>query len=245
MRSGISAIKYFKKLLISSLMIILGISSLASCKKLELNSHWRDQNITIDGINEEWKNTTTYVDDENVLIGLMNDDEYLYLSLMSNDPFMWNRMTGMGFTIWFDSKGGTKKRFGIQYPLGMHEMGVPMMGWGDHEQNREKRHEIIQQSLMELKILGSDKDDWDRMLVKDATGIEVKVNRDSSSFIYELKVPLVKSEQHPYAIGVEPGEKIGIGLEMQKIDRERMMARRGGLRCTTTRGTRPVSWKER
>lgn len=210
------------------MVIVLGISSLAGCKKLELNSHWREQDINIDGINEEWENATTYVDDENILIGVMNDSEFLYVSLLSNDRFMWNRMTGMGFTIWFDFKGGRKKRFGIQYPLGFQEMGEPMMGWGDHEQNREKRHEIIEQSLLELKVLGSDEDDWDRMLVKDATGIEVKVNNDNRSFVYELKIPLMKTDKHPYAIGIEPGETVGVCLEMQKVDRERMMAGRGG-----------------
>jgi hypothetical protein len=80
---------YLNRLLISSLIIILTISSLAGCKKLELNSHWREQDITIDGINEEWENATTYVDDDNVLIGIMNDEVYLYLSLMSNNRFMW------------------------------------------------------------------------------------------------------------------------------------------------------------
>jgi hypothetical protein len=228
MASRIIKIKYRIRLLISSLMILLIISSLAGCKKLELNSQWRQGNITIDGINREWKEATTFLENENILVGVMNDDEYLYLSLITNDRFMWNRMTGMGFTIWFDPAGGKKKVFGIQYPLGMQEMGVPMMGWRGSDENREKRHEIIEQSLNELKILGADKDDWDRMLVKDATGIEVKVNNDSSSFVYELKVPLMKSEQHPYAIGVEPGAPVGIGLEMQKIDREKMWAGRGG-----------------
>jgi hypothetical protein len=180
-------INYLNKLFISPLVIILTISSLAGCKKLELNSHWSEQNISIDGINEEWENSTTFIEDENVLIGVMNNDEYLYLSLMSNNRFMWRQMTGMGFIIWFDFKGGTKKRFGIQYPLGIQEMGEPNMDFGGSDQNREKHDKIIEQSLLELKILGSDEDDWDRMLLKDASGIEVKINNDNRSFIYELK----------------------------------------------------------
>lgn len=216
------------------LVIIISITQLAGCKSQKLNSHWLEGEITIDGINNEWGNSTTFIKDENVLIGLMNDENYLYVSLISNNRFMWNRMTGMGFTIWFDPNGGKKKVFGIQYPLGLQEMGEPMVGFGESEQGREKRRQLIEQSLKEIKFLGSKEDDWDRMLVSAASGVSAKVSdqRDSSgAFVYELKVPLRRSEEHPYAIGAEPGKAIGIGFEMQKFDREKMMAgREGGMR---------------
>jgi len=217
--------------LIFVLVIVLSITQLAGCKNQELNSNWLNGEIKVDGINDEWENATTYIKDENVLIGLMNDEDYLYVSLKTNDRFMWNRMTGLGFTIWFDPNGGKKKVFGIQYPLGLQEMGEPIMEFGDPEQGREKRRRIIEESLNEIKFLGSDEEDWDRMLVSDATGINAKVSNQSGAFVYELKVPLRQSDGHPYAIATEPGKAIGIGFEMQKFDREKMMAgRAGGMR---------------
>ncbi|MFA5062587.1 MAG: hypothetical protein WC578_00745 [Candidatus Omnitrophota bacterium] len=45
-------------------------------------------------------------------------------------------------------------------------------------------------------------------------GIEAKVGRENGYFVYELKVPLVKSALHPYAIGLRPDRIIGLGLEI-------------------------------
>jgi len=45
-------------------------------------------------------------------------------------------------------------------------------------------------------------------------GIEARVGRQNNYFVYELKVPLVKTPAHPYAIGVKPGRPIGMGLEV-------------------------------
>jgi len=226
MHPAIPANSSFLKSFSLYLAFILATTHLAGCKNLELNSQWRDRDVVVDGVNSEWQNSTTYLEDEKVLIGVMNDENFLYISLITDNPDLRRQMMGQGFIVWFDPSGGKKKVFGIQYPLGLQEMGVPMMDFVGPDVDNEMRQEIIEQSLMELKILRSDEDDWDRMIVTDAIGIEVKVN-DTGPFVYELRVPLRNSEHHPYAIGVKR-ESVGIGLEMQKFDRKKMMAGRGG-----------------
>lgn len=54
-------------------------------------------------------------------------------------------------------------------------------------------------------------------------GIAAKVGRENDYFVYELKVPLVKSAEHPYAIEAKPGKPIGLGLENSRFG----MGRRG------------------
>lgn len=110
-----------------SLAFIFAITQLAGCKNLELNSHWRDREVTVDGINSEWENSTIYIEDEKILVGVMNDQDFLYISLITGSPALRRQMMGQGFIIWFDPEGGKKKVFGIQYPLGLQEMGVPVM----------------------------------------------------------------------------------------------------------------------
>jgi len=44
-------------------------------------------------------------------------------------------------------------------------------------------------------------------------GIEAKVGRENDYFVYEIKVPLMKSSEHIYAIEVKKGQPIGLGLE--------------------------------
>ncbi|MDD5567720.1 MAG: hypothetical protein PHY88_00705 [Candidatus Omnitrophica bacterium] len=45
-------------------------------------------------------------------------------------------------------------------------------------------------------------------------GIEAKVGRENGYFVYELKIPLVKSVSHPHAIELKPNRVIGLGLEI-------------------------------
>lgn len=222
-------VEHLAKFIASSLSILLMITNLTGCKSIELSSRWRDQEVAVDGINNEWGNATTFLEDQNALIGVMNDEDYLYLSLITNDRFLGNRMTLMGLTLWFDPKGGKKKAFGIQYPLGLQEIGAPMMGdWQEPDPDSENRRQMIEQSLSEIKFLGSDEDDWDMMSLSDAPGIEAKVNATNGTFVYELRIPLAHSEKHPYAVGAEVGKTIGIGLETQQPDRGRMTGMRGG-----------------
>lgn len=48
-------------------------------------------------------------------------------------------------------------------------------------------------------------------------GIEAKVGRENDYFVYELKVPLVKSGKHLYAIGAKKNELIGLGLDAENF----------------------------
>jgi hypothetical protein len=47
-------------------------------------------------------------------------------------------------------------------------------------------------------------------------GIEARVGRENGYFIYELKVPLVKSAEHPNAIGAIQGKSIGVGFMIEE-----------------------------
>jgi len=60
-------------------------------------------------------------------------------------------------------------------------------------------------------------------------GIEAKVGRENDYFVYELKVPLVKSIEHPYAIGAKAGKPIGLELKISMFGMD-MQGRGGGRR---------------
>lgn len=69
------------------------------------------------------------------------------------------------------------------------------------------------------------KDDPKELSLEEACklGIEAKVGRENDYFVYELKVPLVKSANRPYAIEIKPDKPIGLGLEIT-------MAGMGGMK---------------
>jgi hypothetical protein len=229
----------WKRRLFPYLMIItiMSATSLVGCGGQELTSTWRHREVTIDGVDAEWENAVTYVEDKNVAIGLLNDGEYLYICLASIDFQRVQQMIGMGLTVWFDPQGGKEKTFGVNFPLGMQS------SWEDMRpekmpMSREstpdpwKLREMLEESAKEMVILGPEKGKSLRMLTHGSQEIAVKLRYSGGKLVYELRVPLVQDPQHPNAIGVGASETIGVGFETAKFDmdmmRDRMRKRMGG-----------------
>jgi hypothetical protein len=96
------------------------------------------------------------------------------------------------------------------------------------EQDLENLQDVFKKSMTELEILGPGKNDRKRIQVTEAKGIDINVAPSSGMLVYEIKVPLIQSAECPYAVGAQPGKKVGIGFESPKLDIERMRRRMGG-----------------
>lgn len=223
--------KYLKQL---TFIILLSSIGLGCGSSLKLDSQWRDRVISVDGKHEEWQEGMNFIEKENVAVGFFNDEDYLYVSMTTSNRDIQRQFMAMGFAIWFDPDGGKKKEFGILFPVGMMEMGLMMRGRGQ-SQDIETLRENFKKSLNDLEIFMPGEKEPRRMPVADATGIEVTVGDSHEQLIYEIKVPLHKSEIHPYAIAAKADKPIGIGFETAQLDREKMRERmgRGGM------GSRP------
>ena len=206
-----------------SFNIVLSTTFLVGCGEREVNSKWRDREITVNGIDTEWKGARLFLDKEKVTIGLLNDESYLYVRLSSRDRKMQAQMIGLGLTVWFDPKGGRKKAFGIHFPLGRQTNGTQIMrrdGKGDSDQFQR----MLEESQSELELLGHSEDESCTMLVSDVEelGINVKIDMSKGNLVYELKVPLTQNELHPFAIATDTTKTVGIGFETGKIDMEQL-----------------------
>ncbi|MCH8020637.1 hypothetical protein IH785_12330 [candidate division KSB1 bacterium] len=223
--------KYLKQL---TFIILLSSIGLGCGSSLKLDSQWRDRVISVDGKHEEWQEGMNFVEKENVAVGFFNDEDYLYVSMTTSNRDIQRQFMAMGFAIWFDPDGGKKKEFGILFPVGMMEMGLMMRGRGQSQDIATLR-ENFKKSLNDLEIFMPGEKEPRRMPVADATGIEVTLGDSHEQLIYEIKVPLHKSEIHPYAIAAKADKPIGIGFETAQLDREKMRERmgRGGM------GSRP------
>jgi len=120
------------------------------------------------------------------------------------------------FLNWHDTL--ITQTFGIKYPVGMQASDL-LRDMRRDGQNLEKAREVPRRPMNELEILGPGKDEVEKMTIEEAKGIEIDIEFSSGMLIYELKVPLIQSELHPYAIGAKPGSSVGIGLETAKIER--------------------------
>lgn len=216
--------------LFPSCIVALLILGLAGCGKIELNSAWRNREIVVDGAMTDWQNGMTYVEKANVAVGLFNDAEYMYLCLIPADRRIAAQMVGLGFTVWFDPKGGKNKTLGIHFPLGMQGRGNPLM-FRERVQDPEQQRNMLERVGNELEILGPGEGQRARMPIASAKGVEVKLGESEGRLVYELKVPLIRDTEHPYAIGADGSQPIGIGFETSELDREQLreaMGQRGG-----------------
>ena len=66
------------------------------------------------------------------------------------------------------------------------------------------------------------------MKISEAIGIEIRAHLANDVLCYELKIPLLTSAKHPYAVGAGPGSLVGLGFTTPSVDRDAMMASRGG-----------------
>ncbi len=224
---GYKGIFCSKRIILASILFFFAFF-LAGCGTFKLKSKWLDREITVDGQSDDWLGAMMYMEEKNIPIGLFNDENFLYICMLAEDQFVRNQVMRQGVMLWFDPSGGKKETFGIKFPIGM-QAGDVQMGRRGGEQDPERFPKARRRSMTELEIFVPGKDESLRMPKEDAKGIDIDVKGLSGMLVYELKVPLTHSEEHPYAIGAKAGSSIGIRLETLKMSRQRMGGRGGGM----------------
>ncbi len=199
-------------------LIITAVFFPGCSSSIKLSSTWRQGDITIDGNGTEWQRGLYYDKESDIEYSIRNDDDYMYLFMKTQDRTIQMQMMRAGFTIWFDATGGNDHTFGIRYPLprqGVHTES-------QFESDDEQKHSAFEQTLLELEIVGAQKEDVQRFSILDIPGVRVKIVRLQETLTYELRVPLKKTSNTPFAIGVTSANRIGIGLETEELNRDKM-----------------------
>ncbi len=196
--------------------LVLAIILVAGCKDdPEISSGWTNGDITVDGVNTEWKNRTVFIEDVDIVVGVVNDYDFLYVVLMTSERTRQMQLM-RGVTMWFDPTGEERKRFGIRFPLVMDDMS-PMAFRRDQEERRPSFDEL-ETEMTELEVIGA-AGPVDRLPADGTSGIEVNLSRSDGAVVYELRVPLRADGQYEFAVGARAGEAIQIGLETPEFER--------------------------
>jgi hypothetical protein len=232
--------------LVTSVVVAILIAPVAvvlASKRQVIDSHWRDRDVAIDGDNGEWPGPLVPVEENHPLLtAAMNDGRYLYLVLSTNDATVRRQIFRQGLILWFDPSGGDKKHFGVKYPVGVpleeaggrggyrrggYGGGRPSSdsGSGDPAHSTPSDPEPIDR----LEVYGPQKDDVHSFVTTMAPAIAVKTGTVEGYAVYELKVPLGKTADAPYAIEAKPGAVIGFGLETPKVEQPSHEGRSGGF----------------
>jgi hypothetical protein len=191
----------------TSLTFILSAAVISGCSSsVDLMSRWRAGDLPAT------EQRGVYVKDQNIVVDVMNDDDYLYLTVGVSDRMKQRQIVFQGLTVWFDYQGGDDKRFGVRYPL-----RTDRPGYGeerpDRGQLRDSSWTFPENFPDELDLLGPAEGEHHRLGMSETKGIEARVQNNSGTLVYTLKVPLMDTGGHLYAIGAHAGTTIGLGIE--------------------------------
>jgi hypothetical protein len=209
-------------------LLVLGLAGCSSYTTYTTKSLPAEQEIKIDGKTEDWLGALSIIEDGSVSVGFRNDRENLYICLMVEEEFLQAQIMGQGLTLWLDPRGGTAKALGIRYPLGMPRGERPEEP--GEEPGPPASEGIPEEAMSELEIIRSQKAAPQRMEIEEAHGIEIIAVPTRGLLVYELKIPLLKTESQLIAVGAQPGQTVGIGFETPKLDRSQMPGPRAGGR---------------
>jgi hypothetical protein len=221
-------------------VVLAASATVAASKRQLLDSHWPDRQITIDGDNGDWAGPLAPVDEKYPInAAVENDGHSLYLVLTTSDQAARRQILREGLIVWFDPSGGEKKHFGIKFPVGFASDAGSRGGrgrWGgrpggaaagDPTSNPDQTTAI--EPPDRLEVYGPVKDDAHSFVVEAAPGIAVKVGQVEGYLVYELRVPLEKTSETPYAIEARAASTIGLGLETPKVESSEHRGGFGGM----------------
>jgi hypothetical protein len=219
------------------LSFVIAVSAVViASEKTHVISQLRDAAVVADGDFGDWYGNLQPLGEHPVSLQALNDKDFLYLRMTASDAATRMEIMRLGLTVWFDPAGGDKKKFGIRYPVVEHGGGPGsdgqggQRGRGHHGPPGERGGDGMDppHPADRVDILGPGKDDARSLTHQALSGVEVAVREEQGVLQYELKVPLLRSADHPYAIGTEPGKTIGVGLETGKFEQPSHAGRGGG-----------------
>jgi hypothetical protein len=212
-------------------MLVMGLAGCASFKTYKLDSRPLAKAITIDGKSDDWRGNLYYSEDGQFNVGFLNDQDNLYVCLVVTDRFKRAQILMRGLTVWFDPKGGEGKSFGIRFPLSVPPAPGERPIRPDIDRDEDISESIPPESLSELEIVAGATGKPVRVKVSETMGLKVAASAENGLFAYELRIPLVKTPETPWAVGTQPGKSVGIGFDTSKFDRSPMRQDRygGGL----------------
>jgi len=224
-----------------SLFLLITVLSQPLLARPKVECAAKTAEITIDGINQEWEGSLSVIDDEDIALSVQRDEQFLYLGVLFSGFEAQRQVLMQGMTVWFDTDGGKDEDFGIRFPKGLMDSGDMRNASRDSRPDPEEMAQAAEEYLAEadyFMILGPKKEQQTPVEFLDASDVNVRATQEEGILFYELKIPLNRTEEQPFGIGVREGKKLGIGFTTPKIEdrRSRMsggmsggMGGRGGM----------------
>src|SRR3954463_1904701 len=106
-----------------ALFLCVYFTAATASERPKFTSQLRDGAIAVDGKYDDWYGHLDPFEASPVAVQFLNDGEYLYMRMTASSTAERMQIVRQGFTVWFDPAGGTRKHFGVRYPIVEHGSG--------------------------------------------------------------------------------------------------------------------------
>lgn len=175
---------------------------------------------SIDGKLGDWGGRLTYVKDGTVSMGATPTDSLLYVALSVQDRATIRSIVANGLILWVDPSGKKKRRYGVQYPLGLRNQlrgGLPAP---PPQQTGSPRAAPLTErvDLSELDVVWHDSTRR-RIPARFSSGLRAEATLGPGAMIYEIAIPVGTPAAGSASAGQQHGlraslnGRVDLGLE--------------------------------
>ncbi len=197
-------------------LLLVSCTTMACKEEVTAPSTWAQGPIAADGSEDDWAGLLTEFEQYDLSLGLLNDDEFLYVSLVS-DGVVAQQVMAAGLTVWLEPAERRGGKYGIRYPTppDVANLGTARVAVSGGQTGRGPGGPGTPSSarLRQVDLLGPGDLGERRLPLPVGGGLEVAVQRNGPTLVYELRVPLARDVNHRMGLGVIPGETIRVGFE--------------------------------
>jgi hypothetical protein len=227
---------YRKSVILFILSLLLMF--LAGCEPLLLKSHWTDQPIVIDGNNVDWKAVPLdRLESWDVSLGLCNDADDLYLLIYFENPMLMMAAGNRGIALEFFDSRTREVIFGLHY-TGLDSLAPayePEDSFWQCLNADQKKQFMAQQAILKDRIAVTKKETTVKIPPDGSQGLSAARVYHPMFCGYELRIPIRKNGDTPYALGTGLGETVNIKIRMgeqKEKDESFNMSPMGGMSGT-------------
>jgi hypothetical protein len=201
-----------------SLLVVSFTLSLFSKKTIN-ESVWTDNPIIVDGKNADWQDIQPLEKDKlKIDYAFKNDNHYLYVLFTFKDFKFLSSLSSSGITLWLNSKGKKKKRYGIKFLRRMitadHFIAILEKQHGPLPE--DKKAEIKKKNaytIYQNGVVNKNSETVIPIKVASAQAPAFKTAQGPGTMTFEFRVPLQNEEGKIVGIGTTPGAEIAVAFE--------------------------------
>jgi hypothetical protein len=205
---------------ISLAAIILIFASSGFSADNIVKSKWTAQPPTIDGLDDDWEEDEMAFEKKvQVNYAVRNDAQSMYVLFVFNDPKYLSSINATGITLYYNTEGKKKKDHAYHF-VKKKVTGEELLSYF-----KERGEVLTEQQMQSIEPTNTysiymtertGKKDEEISAAAPIPGVlnpGFKISKKGDAFIYEFRVPLLRSETSPRGMGVEPGHSLKIGFE--------------------------------